>query len=74
MESPLQKKPPGIKSALLTIVHVIIDIVMQPPKIFLRLREVTLYVLHVCMLFFPQLFKSSFKLFVPKFPRDYVLI
>ena len=74
MESPLQKKPPGIKSALLTVVHVIIDIIMQPPKIFLRLREVTLYVLYMCMLFFPQLFKSSFKLFVPKFPRDYVLI
>ena len=56
MESPLQKKPPGIKSALLTVANVIIEIIMQPPKFFLRLRDVTLYVLYVCMLFFPQLF------------------
>ena len=62
MESPLQKKPPGIKSALLTVANVIIEIIMQPPKFFLRLRDVTLYVLYVCMLFFPQLFFFFFGL------------
>ena len=37
-ESSLQKKSPGILSALLTIVHVLIDLMMQSPKSFLKLR------------------------------------
>ena len=48
-ESSLQKKSPGILSGLLTIVHVIIDLIMKSPKIFLRSREVTVCVVCVCV-------------------------
>lgn len=79
MESSSQKKSLGIISALLTV-HVTIDFIMQPPKIFLRSKEVTLCVcvcmcVHVQACFFsPRLSKSLFKLFVPKISRDYILI
>lgn len=48
-ESPLQKKPLGIISALLTVGHFIIDFIMQPPD-FSKVKSIDWVCVYMCML------------------------